>query len=210
MPKDSRLIYIAQNAARHPESSLEPLFRALYITYPSFNISEVDLITNQNNIRKLVFFINSSLSKNGLKSFTIEIEVISKMALFYRVETEIVRFLRPNNFTGFGHEFEKVYTQNQVSGSTSHYRIINYSFSGLRLIVRYETDGYIDLLRSPSIGTGGDLSSMMESLSLYPIKCIPCATPVHSKLILKADGQTIPDNSILGIKTRVAHKPISM
>lgn len=35
LKKDSGLIYIAQNAARHPESPLEPLFRALYITHPS-------------------------------------------------------------------------------------------------------------------------------------------------------------------------------
>src|SRR2546421_13028149 len=35
--KDSGLIYIAQNAARHPECPLEPLFRAIYITNPSFD-----------------------------------------------------------------------------------------------------------------------------------------------------------------------------
>lgn len=29
--KDSGLVYIAQNAARHPDSPLEPLFRSLYI-----------------------------------------------------------------------------------------------------------------------------------------------------------------------------------
>lgn len=38
LKKDSGLIYIAQNAARHPDSPLEPLFRALCITNPSFDI----------------------------------------------------------------------------------------------------------------------------------------------------------------------------
>lgn len=33
--KYSGLIYNAQSAARHPESPLEPLFRALYITHPN-------------------------------------------------------------------------------------------------------------------------------------------------------------------------------
>jgi len=35
LKKDSGLIYIAQNAARHPDSPLEPLFSALYIANPS-------------------------------------------------------------------------------------------------------------------------------------------------------------------------------
>lgn len=38
LKKDSGLIYIAQNAARHPESPLKPLFRALYTTHPLFDI----------------------------------------------------------------------------------------------------------------------------------------------------------------------------
>lgn len=36
--KVSGLTYIAQNAARHLDSPLEPLFRALYIVKPSFDI----------------------------------------------------------------------------------------------------------------------------------------------------------------------------
>lgn len=54
VPKDSGSIYIAQNAARHPESPLEPLFRALYTTHQSFDIGAVDLVTDRNNIRKLL------------------------------------------------------------------------------------------------------------------------------------------------------------
>ncbi|KAB8202240.1 hypothetical protein BDV34DRAFT_237091 [Aspergillus parasiticus] len=198
VPKYSGLIYIAQNAARHLESPLEPLFRALY------------LITDRNNVRKLLSFINPSLSKKGLEPFTVEIEVTSKTALFCRAETETVRFLGPDDFAGFSHEFEKAYTRDQVSGSTGHHRIISYSFGGLRLIVRYETDGYVIPLPCSSVGTGDDLSSMMESLSLRPTKCVPCATSAHSKLILKADGQTVAADSILELKTRVGHKPISM
>jgi hypothetical protein len=35
LQKDSGLIYIAQNAARHPTSPVEPLFRVLYTSKPS-------------------------------------------------------------------------------------------------------------------------------------------------------------------------------
>ncbi|KAJ5836389.1 hypothetical protein N7447_002415, partial [Penicillium robsamsonii] len=52
--KDSGLIYIAQNAFRHSKSPLESLFRSLYTENPSYNIHQVDLITDRNNIRKLL------------------------------------------------------------------------------------------------------------------------------------------------------------
>lgn len=117
VPKDSGFIYIAQNAARHPESPLEPPFRALYMTHPSFDIGAVDLVTDRNNIRKLLSFINPSLSKNGFEPFTIDFEVTSMMAMLCRAETETVRYVGPAEFAGFGHEFEKAYTRDQVSGS---------------------------------------------------------------------------------------------
>ncbi|PYH68102.1 uncharacterized protein BO88DRAFT_464017 [Aspergillus vadensis CBS 113365] len=122
----------AQNAARHPESPLEPLFRVLYTTHPSFDIGAVDLVTDRNNIRVLLFFINLP--------FTIEFEITGKTAVFSRAETETVKNIRLGAVAGFGHEFEKAYTRDQVDRSTGHHRIINYSFDGLRLIVCYETE----------------------------------------------------------------------
>jgi hypothetical protein len=73
--QDSGHIYIDQNAARHPDSPLEFLFRALYIANPSFNLRSVDVVTDRNNIRKLLSFINPGSSRNGLEAFTIKIEV---------------------------------------------------------------------------------------------------------------------------------------
>ncbi|KAJ5207825.1 geranylgeranyl pyrophosphate synthetase [Penicillium cf. viridicatum] len=45
---------------------LEPLFRALYIEQPSFDIDSIDIVTDRNNVRKLLSFINPTQSKNGL------------------------------------------------------------------------------------------------------------------------------------------------
>jgi hypothetical protein len=56
--KDTGHFYIAQNAARHPGSPLEPLFRALYVSHPSFDIASIDVVTDRNNIRKLLSLIN--------------------------------------------------------------------------------------------------------------------------------------------------------
>jgi hypothetical protein len=58
LEKDTGHVYIAQNVARHPESPLEPSFRALYVSHPSFDIASIDVVTDRNNIRKLLGAIN--------------------------------------------------------------------------------------------------------------------------------------------------------
>lgn len=215
LKKDSGLIYIAQNAARHPDSPLEPLFRALYITNPSFDIRSVDVVTDRNNIRKLLSFINPSSTRNGLEAFTINIEVAENTAIFSRAETATLEYIGPHEFRGFGHEFEKVYTTSQISGSTGHHRIVSYSFSDLNFIVRHETDGYVDAsTRTPASNSkepeSDSLSSMLGSLSLSPTSNPPTTTPAGSKLTIKEEGQVVPLESTLEIKTRVIHKPLEI
>ena len=209
LKKDSGLIYIAQNAARHPDSPLESLFRALYITNPSFDIRSTDVITDRNNIRKLLSFINPSSTRNGLETFTINIEVAKDTAIFSRAETATHEFIGLHEFRGFGHEFEKAYTTSQISGSTGHHRIISYRFGDLNFIVRHETDGYVDAgTKMPSSNSkepeSDSLSSMLGSLSLSP------NPPTGSKLTIREEGQVIPLESTLEIKTRVAHKPLEI
>ncbi|MCJ1436419.1 hypothetical protein MMC27_005798 [Xylographa pallens] len=211
LKQDSGLIYIAQNAARHPESPLEPLFRALYITHPSFDIRPIDIVTDRNNIRKLLSFIDPSSSRNGLEAFTMNIEVTKNTAIFCRDETKTQEYIGPHEFRGFGHEFEKAYTVTQIGGSTGHHRIISYRFSDLNFIVRHETDGYVDIDGWSSSSkaknhTQDSLSSMLETLSLAPASSPPGITPTGSKLTIKEEGRVVPRESTLEIKTRVSHK----
>ncbi|EGC45398.1 conserved hypothetical protein [Histoplasma capsulatum var. duboisii H88] len=210
--KDSGLIYIAQNAVRHRESPLEPLFRSLYIENPSYNINPVDLITDRNNVRKLLSFINPSLSKDGREPFAIDVEVRNNTAIFCRAETETYMFIGPNDFRGYGHEFEKAFTTTQVSGSTGHHGIISYNFGDLKIIVRYEADAFVDGLPKPqpsSVESGdGDLLSSMKTLSLSPTESRSRST--GSKLAIKEQGKRVPIQSTLEIKTRVFHRHIRM
>ncbi|OBT60334.1 hypothetical protein VE03_10339 [Pseudogymnoascus sp. 23342-1-I1] len=214
LKKDSGLIYIAQNAARHPDSPLEPLFRALCITNPSFDIRSIDVVTDRNNIRKLLSFINPSMTRNGLETFTINIEVTKNTAIFCRDETTTHEFIGPDEFRGYGREFERVYTTRQIGASTGHHRIITYCFGGLNFVVRHETDGYVDTdTRIPSPDAKGpesdSLSSMLGSLTLSPTNGPPITTP-GSKLTIKKEGQMISLKSTLELKTRVFHKRIEI
>ncbi|KAI1077203.1 hypothetical protein F5B20DRAFT_572348 [Whalleya microplaca] len=215
LPKDSGLIYIAQNAARHPDSPLEPLFRALYTANPSFDISPIDVVTDRNNIRKLLSFVDPSTSQNGLDPFVINVEVTKNTVIFCRTETAATDFIGPHKFRGFGHEFEKAYTTCEISDSTGHHRIVSYRFGGLRFIVRHEVDGYVDSRRGSSSSSKGpgteSLSSLLGSLSLSNAKSTPKGTtPAGSKMVIRQEGRKVPLRSTLEIKTRAAHKPLDI
>ena len=212
LKKDSGLIYIAQNAARHPESPLEPLFRSLYISQPRFDIRPINFVSDRNNIRKLLSLINSETARNVLEAFTIIIEMSKDTALFCRDEAETTEFIGPQDFKGFGHEFEKAYTIDQIKGSTGHHRITSYCFGDLNFIVRHETDGYVNTNKSTSSGlpfSENDLSGMLGALSLSPSSDnTPDVITKGSTLTIREEGQTVALESILEIKTRVSHKPL--
>ncbi|KIV89043.1 hypothetical protein PV10_08657 [Exophiala mesophila] len=208
--KDSGLIYISQNAARHPEYPLEPLFRALYTTHPLFDITPIDIVTDRNNMRKLLSFVDPGSSRNGLEPFKINVEIIKNTAIFCREEVNSMEFIGPNEFRGFGHEFEKAHTASQIYGSTGHHRVISYHFGGLKFLVRYETDGYLAEKEAPS---DEYLSKLLDGLSLSASKPGPESLPPQfavSKLRIKKLGQTVSRTSTIEIKTRVIHKPLDL
>jgi hypothetical protein len=168
--KDQGLICIAQNAARNPSSPLEPLFRALYLTDPSYDIAKIDIVTDRNNMRKLLSYVNPHTSRNGLEPFTILVEVKNNTAILCRTETKTVELVQPNEHRGFGHEFEKAYTTCVIPESIGHHRIISYQLGGLNFVVRHETDGYVASpvhANQPSRHDANDsLSFQLASLTL--------------------------------------------
>ncbi|KAH8893031.1 geranylgeranyl pyrophosphate synthetase [Thozetella sp. PMI_491] len=212
LKKDSGLVYISQNAARHPTSPLEPLFRALYLESPSFNIHSIDVVTDRNNIRKLHSYISPTSNKYGLESFTINVEVINNTVLFCRTETKTQEIIGPHEFRGYGHELEKAYTRNHIRGSTGHHRLISYRFGGLKFVIRYEADGYVaqETPQDGKLPQDDDLSSMLSSLSLLPTEMSSGTIPVGSLLAVREEGTPVPHKSTLEIKTRVTHKPLEI
>ncbi|CAI6090541.1 unnamed protein product [Clonostachys chloroleuca] len=205
IPQDSGFVYISQNAARHPDSPLEPLFRSLFHTNPTFDISSVDVITDRNNIRKLLYFVNPKLDKYGAEPFAIKAEVVGKTIIFSREEAATYEIIQPNEFRGFGHNFEKLYTSTEIAGSTGHHRVISYSFGGLKFVVRHETDGYVKTLPSPDdrprqTQDEAILSRMMDTLSVSPTTVGHVIT--GSKLSMCHVGKEVPIESTLEIKTR--------
>ncbi|KAI6263867.1 hypothetical protein MCOR34_011940, partial [Pyricularia oryzae] len=98
LKKDTGYFYTAQNLARRPESPLEPLFCAMLLTDPSVDLRSINVVTDRNNIRKLLSFVEPRNGKNGAEDFVINIEIVGKTALFSREEKEARRYIAPNEF----------------------------------------------------------------------------------------------------------------
>ncbi|KAG6108895.1 hypothetical protein E4U14_003446 [Claviceps sp. LM454 group G7] len=199
--KDSGLYNIAENAVRLPDRPLAPIFSAIFTTNPSFNIRSIDVISDRNNIRKLLSFIDPISMTNGSpgESFTIKLELVRNTLLMCRHETATTRYIGPHEFRGYGREFEKAYTTNQIEGSAGHFRIISYRFCGMNLMIRHETDGFV----SPSKQVG----YAERSYSVFQHSRNEAASPAvgsgHLQMVtVLQKGKTIPLESILEIKTR--------
>ncbi|KAI0460044.1 hypothetical protein F5B21DRAFT_127983 [Xylaria acuta] len=213
--QDSGLVYINQNAARHPDSPLEPLFLALYATQPSFDILSTDIVTDRNNLRKLLSFVEPGVEGDALNPFTIEIEIHKNTALFLRIEESNQIHILPGEFRGFGHEFEKMYTRDQIDGSTGHHRMVSYSFGGMSFLVRHETDGYVggDVIpRLPGIeeNQADELSGALESLSLTSNSTLTNPHGTSPRLVVRREGQNVPLDRTLEIKTRASRRRLSI
>jgi hypothetical protein len=213
LKKDSGLVYIAQNAARHPESPLEPLFRALHITNPSFSIHSAHVVTERSSIRNLLAFVSCRRgSGNPYHAFAIKIEAVRNTVLLCGIDSPTHEFIGSHESKGFGHEFEKAYTSNQINDSTGHYRIVSYRFGGLNFIMCHETDGYADQSKaiqpSPMANQpSSPLRKMSPPEASEDASTLPGAA---SRLRVVKGGQVIPIGLTIEIKTRISHRPISI
>ncbi|CAK7216197.1 hypothetical protein SBRCBS47491_002740 [Sporothrix bragantina] len=136
-------------------------------------------------------------SSKGRESFSIDLEVNNTTVIFCRKDRATKEYIGPNDFQGYGHEFEKAYTSETTPNSTGHHRIITYQFGGMRYLVRYETDGYVDdtaatATQSGKINDSDDLASLLSSLSLT------------------LAGSSSAQKSTLEMKTRAAHRRLAL
>ncbi|KAF2790757.1 hypothetical protein K505DRAFT_351745 [Melanomma pulvis-pyrius CBS 109.77] len=203
---DSGRVYVDQNAARIPDAPLEPLFCALFAQNPNFEMGSVDMITDRNNIRKLLRFLDGTSSE----SFRIHVEIVDgKTALFTRMDHETTTVIQ--GFRGYGRNVENACTK-RATGTSGYYRITNFRFGGLQCVVRHETDGYMEDPTGPALvqkqeRTTDSLPQLLETLQLAE------STPESTRtsiITIKREGKEVDCGSILEIKTRAAGKSLDM
>jgi hypothetical protein len=195
---DTGLVFIDQNAYRNPNYPLEPLFRAVHSSNPSFDFSKIDLITDRNNLRKLLNFVTGNP-----KSFRIEVERVGRTTVFTRCEEKTSENIPPGEFRGFGHQFEDNYTKwpPGTEGSTGHHRIIRYKFGGLCCLVRFEVDVCMPDRRTAA-PVEDDLSELVGGLALHEDN--------PSQIRTTRQGNLVSQSSIGEVKTRAAHRQLDM
>lgn len=123
--------FVDQNGFRMPNAVLQPLIAAVDThleskNASSFKWSSADFVTDRNNLRKLLRWINSPDSEGSVKPFRIDTQLAgTRTVLFNRWEK---RHKEQMSGYTFGFNFEKVMTQPAVDceGSSSHHRIVTY------------------------------------------------------------------------------------
>lgn len=131
-------VIIDQNAYRRPSCPLEPLFRAVYHTFPDFDPTEIDLVTDRNNLRKLL----SAISGNGdcNQNFRIDVQFLGNTMLFNRWNNSLEENIMSPRYR------ETFLNAITMGGSRSpcYYRIVRFSWGGLDVIERYTADACVE------------------------------------------------------------------
>ena len=163
---DSGLYFIDQNGYRNPASPLEPALLALFTLHPTFDPNPIDIISDRNNLRKLMRFVRARKHKKFMRDFKIYVEVVNKTVLLTRWETITSHVITENDFGGFGHSFERDFTKHTqgLEESSAHNRLASYNFGGLNIMVRFSADAFLSSktatkVNSPTIGATAAASS---------------------------------------------------
>lgn len=164
---DSGESFSDQNTNRLPLSPFEPMFRAIKVTQKQlgndfkFSDENLDIITDRNNLRKLMRFItshgpNRDPRPGSNREFRIDIQLAlnGRTLVLTRRDDKTVESPR---FKSYGRNFEKAATEHVAPiltsnssrtvisrlQSTGHHRITRFDLLGLRFLVRYEVDAMI-------------------------------------------------------------------
>lgn len=189
------------------------MLRAINEAHPKHDLEDVDVVICRNTMAKLFDFVTVNS-----KSFEIDVEIMGDKSVFLRREKETTEFI--DEFRGFGHTFPEEYTRwdSAVKGSSSHHRIAEYEFAGLKYLVRFESDGYLaekarGVEKAPSQRQRGmtDLAATTALLSSSEVLTVGEKRPVTGYgLVIRNGGSEIDQGAVIEIKTRAAHKALDM
>ena len=214
---DSGEYYRDENAARFPIHVMEPAVESIFRMNLSFDPSTIDVFGCGSTLGDILRF-----SMGVPQPFSFIVQIVGRTAFFLRRNhspTELI-----DNVYGYGHVFPEAYTtwSQDVKGSASHQRIIEYSFGGLQFLVRFEADGYIlDQADSSEDEEAGDRSRKATSdrstetstddlvEKLLEGIITPSSRRVErseEKLTVRTEGRRVPQSDVFDLKTRSSRK----
>ena len=140
-------------------------------------------------------------------------EIIGDKAVFIRRERKATEFI--DGFRGFEHTFLEEYTRwgSEVKGSSSHHRVAEYRFAGLKYLLRFESDGYLaeraaSVKKAPARQGGkADLVDITTLLSSGNTMTIGERRPTTGLgLVIRTEDREVDQAAVVEIKTRAVHK----
>ncbi|KAK8013230.1 hypothetical protein PG991_009501 [Apiospora marii] len=213
LAEDSGEYFRDRNAARYPAHPIEPAVVAALIDAPDqCTGAGVDLVACSSTMGNLLRFLRCEQ-----KPFRILVEEIGDTMFFIRREkspTEKIPDVR-----GFGHTFPEHYTtwDESVKTSTSHQRVLSYSFGGMRCFVRFEADGYLPAGSSPrqsgytthaNASDPDDLEDLLSSLGSATVGTGETVTSTGG-LKTKNAGTKVDQSQIFDLKTRSFRRKVN-
>ncbi|KAL5519749.1 hypothetical protein ACEPAG_1409 [Sanghuangporus baumii] len=203
LERDSGVSFIDQNTYRVPQYPLLPLVLAVDHLSPDFDFSSIDIVTDRNNLRKLLRWINGTISLD----FRIDLQLSGSTVLFTRYESTKVEV--ESGRLGFGRNFEQ-YTTKRLAGcesSTGHHRIITYDYGRLKLLVRFEVDACLhndtatqdrrDRPEAMRSIPGDSLQGILAALGKMSIRS-------DDKIKIISRGVLVPQSSLIELGTKSA------
>jgi hypothetical protein len=171
--------------------------------HPDFSTTDTDLIACGSTMGNLLRFV-----RGQDKAFRFDVQTIGNTVFFVRKEND-PRETIPN-VRGYGHSFPEANTtwDNEVKGSDTHQRIVQYRFGGFACLIRFECDGYIKVgstdadIRTDSLVDSDkyDLSSAFDKATVTQ----PPTSQVSEADRVKGErgGSEVPQHTIFDLKTR--------
>ena len=186
--------------------------------HPDFGLGEIDIITDRSPLHNLFAFA----SHKG-EDFQFRVQIVGKTVLFVRMEKQTRDEIPQGTFQGYRQAFEDEYTSVAISakGSTSHHRIVEYSFGGLRLLVRSAVDAYLkDLASDPSRETDQNndeedveiLTDSIRATALNTAAPSVMNTPEAPGLTIVPGSHNVPHAAVVELATRFKYsrRPFSL
>ncbi|KAG9096863.1 hypothetical protein FRC06_008252 [Ceratobasidium sp. 370] len=210
---DTGPAFIDQNTARSPKSPFEPTIRAISVirgdtnNNPALSDEGIDVVTDRNNLRKLMRFIcangpNRDPRRNRNREFRIDAQLApnDKTLVLTRYDESTID--ESTQFKGYGRNFEEAATKahpplvavNQTSTvlsrlkTTGYHRIIRYDLLGLRFMVRFEVDAMTDDT-SPPLETGNARGNVDDLADLFAITSISEMRPAPLKPVVQVPNK---------------------
>ncbi|KAF2089182.1 hypothetical protein K490DRAFT_13385, partial [Saccharata proteae CBS 121410] len=200
LEEDSGDYFRDTSAALYPDYPMEPAARVYLKNKQASPTHGPDIFVCGFIMRKLLDVASGVWPDH----FRFLVEAVGGTVFFNRREDcpEAVYPVR----RGYGHTFPEAYTtwEPAVRGSVSHQRLVEYTFAGLRFVVRSGADGYLpDLLPDEDFehkleevdaGTSDEGATFTE---------IPTSA---STLQINGGGSRIPQSAVFELATRPARK----